>query len=172
VGTLPYWPGKVEEDHVFGIVRDQVRNVRRAHKGEPELILGIAGLFRSLRPDGKWIGIQGTVSAGPKERAVGLVGLEVAEIAEPAASEPSASTAAATPTTAASSASTATTKTSASAAKASTPSWPTPSGATSSGSTALPEAASRASIAGERLIQFGVLAKLLHIDTCERIGRA
>jgi hypothetical protein len=101
---------------------------------------------------------------------MGLVGLEVAEIAEPAASESPATTSAAA--TAATSASAASAKTSTAAAKASSTAAarPTPSRSTSSRSTSRSQSPSRASIAGERLIQFRVLAKLLHVDTREGIG--
>ena len=37
-------PGDVEEDHVFGVVLDHVGNIGLAHKGEPKLILRVAGL--------------------------------------------------------------------------------------------------------------------------------
>ena len=104
VGTLPYWlkgeedrcPEDVEEDHVFGVVLDQVRNIGCAHKGESKLILRVAGLRLSLLLDGERSGIQRAVSASPEESAVGLIGLEVAEVAESAA-ETAASTTAATP---------------------------------------------------------------------------
>ena len=37
-------PRKVEKDHVFGVVLDHVRDIRRTHKGESKLVLRVAGL--------------------------------------------------------------------------------------------------------------------------------
>ena len=98
-GVLAEWrgralPGDVEKDHVFGVVLDHVGNIGLAHKGESKLILRVAGLLLlMLRFDGERRGIQRAVSTGPEESAVGLIGLEVAEIAESAAAETAAPTA-------------------------------------------------------------------------------
>ena len=43
-------PESVEEDHIFGVVLDQVRDIRRAHEGEPKLILRVAGLLARFAP--------------------------------------------------------------------------------------------------------------------------
>ena len=159
-------PGSIEEDHVFGVVLDQVRNIGRAHKGEPKLILGVAGLRLLLGLDGERSGIQRRVPTCPKERAMGLVGLEIAEIAESAAT--SAAAAPASSETSASEASTASAKSAASTRA--TPSRPSAAGPTSL--SAGPCRTTLASADGKGLIQLCVLAKLLHIDTGKGIGCA
>jgi hypothetical protein len=88
-------PRSVEKDHVFGVVLDHMGDIGRTHKGEAKLILRVAGLRLLLRFDGERGGIQRAVSTGPEEGAVGLIGLEVAEIAEATAKSTAAATASA-----------------------------------------------------------------------------
>ena len=74
-----------------------MRDVGRADEGESEAIGGVAGLAYSLTAQGKGQGVQGRVAAVPEECAVGLIGIEIAEVAAsakaaaPAAAEASAS---------------------------------------------------------------------------------
>ncbi len=60
------------------------------------MILRVAGLRLSLRPNGERGGVERGVSSGPEERAVRLVGLEIAEVTEAASSAATAAAAAST----------------------------------------------------------------------------
>ena len=158
---------KVEKDRVFGVVLDQVRDVRCAQKGKPKLVLCIAGLRLPLRPDGERSGIQRTVPARPEEGAMGLVGFKIAEIAETTAAKP------ATPSTTAAAAPSASEATASSAKATST----SPKASAATGATAWPppatlSAASLTTATGKRLIQLSVVAKLLHVHSGEGVGRA
>ena len=159
-------PRQVEEDHVFGVVLDHVRNVGRAHKGETELVLRVAGLRLRLGSYGERGGIQRAVSPRPIEGAVGLIGLEVAEIAEAASAAATASTATSSKASAPSEATSSTAKTT--AASATGPSAARSTALSPASTLALASLATRAAT-GKRLIELRVLAKLVHVHPGEGI---
>ncbi len=155
---------------------NQVRDVRGAQKGKPELILRVVGLGLLLCLDRERSGIERGVAARPEEGAMGLVGLEAAEIAKTASATAASATAASTPSEAtAASKSSSASKSPASTKASSTASSSTASSAASSGSAALSASTSWTALAaasGKRLVQLRIVAKLLHVHSGEGIGRA
>ena len=107
---------------------------------------------------------------------MGLIGLEVAEIAESAAAETTAATATAA-TSSAATAPAATTKAASTSTKTTATSAAASSGTatartTSAGTSASRTAAAWATLATKRRIHLCVLAQLLHIDSGKGIGRS
>src|SRR5580658_2352390 len=86
-------------------MRDQVRDVGRANEGESEAVGGVAGLGEGLAAQCVRLGVEGGVATVPEESAVGLIWVEIAEVA---AATKAASAAPATSKTASSTAATAT----------------------------------------------------------------
>jgi hypothetical protein len=129
------------------------------------LILCVAGLLLVLFAYGEGVGVERGVPAGPEKRAVGLVGLEIAEIAEAASTPSTSASAPAASATAASTEATTATETSSTATKAASATW---TSAALSGTIAPTARAA----SGERLVQFRVLAELLHVHAGKGVGGA
>ena len=127
------------------IVGEDLRNVGRRKEGEAEAIGGVGGLLEGLAAESEVLGVERAIAAVPEERAVGLVGFEVAEVACHAA---------------------------ATATAASTESAAAPESTTSTRSTATAGTARTSGTAAERVIQLGTVAHLAEVDAGERIGGA
>ena len=101
---------------------------------------------------------------------MGLVGFKPTEIAETTASKPATPSATTAAAPSASEATSSTTEASSSASKASSASSTAATGSTTTRSAL--SSASLTTATGKRLIQLGVVAKLLHVHSGEGIGRA
>ena len=83
---------------------DEVRYVRRPEDGCAEAVGGVGGLVDLRTADGEWLGVERGIVAVPEDSAMGLVGIEIAEVPAPAEAAPSTASSEATAPTAASSA--------------------------------------------------------------------
>ena len=89
--------GKREEEEVVLVVGQDFRDIRRRQKSKAKAVRFIRGLLDGLTTQRKVLGVDRAVAAIPENRAVRLVGFEVAEVAAHATSASAAATASAEP---------------------------------------------------------------------------